>query len=146
MAYKCLKCGKIFDEPSEERELRGFVGGDYAYENMAFCPHCGGDFEETKKCELCGEEYGSDELHGGVCIHCINEKREDFDAIYNISIGENISVEINALLASLLDPADINEILRKHIRENMSNVDCSAYIDEDLDYIGEALAEGRDKL
>lgn len=144
--YKCLKCGKVFEESREERELRGFVGGDYAFENMYYCPHCGGDYEESRQCAICGEEFGRDELHGGVCIHCINEKREDFDSIYNISIGENSSVEINALIATLFDPADINEILRKHIRENMPNVDCSAYIDEDLDYIGEALAEGRDKL
>lgn len=146
MSYKCLKCGTVFDEPSEEIELRGFVGGDYAYESTASCPHCGGDFVETKKCARCGKEYGSDEIYGGVCIHCINEKREDFDAIYNISVCDTVSVKINALLATLLDSADINEILRKYMHENAPNVDCSAFIDEDLNYIGEALAEGRDKL
>ena len=146
MAYKCLKCGKTFNEPSETSELRGFVGGDYAYENMASCPHCGGDFEETKKCAVCGEEHTSDELHGGVCSACIDDKRKDFPAIYNICVGETKAVEINELIATLLDEADINQILYDYIRRNMVGVDCSEYIDEDLDYIVEALAEGRDKL
>jgi DNA-directed RNA polymerase subunit RPC12/RpoP len=146
MAYKCLKCGITFNEPSETSEFRGFVGGDYAYENINRCPRCGGTFKEMRVCARCGEEHLSEELIGGVCRACIDDKRKDFVSIYDIAIGETATVEINALIASLLDAADINQILYDHIRRNMSGVDCSAFIDDDIDFIGEGIAEGRDKL
>lgn len=135
MAYKCLDCGHIFD-------------GDEIYswyeshgETMSGCPTCGGDYEEMIQCEICGDEYLEGELCGGVCSNCIDDYRNNFEICYSVSIGETEGVEINALLASLFDPSDIEQILKEYIRNRMGEVDCGAFIDGDPDWFGERLAK-----
>lgn len=135
MAYKCLDCGHIFEygEASYWTESHG--------EEMEGCPMCGGYYEETEQCEICGAEYLYSELNGGVCDDCIDQYKNDFDTCYAVSLGEEESIKINALIASLFDPCDIEQILKEYIKSRMPDVDCSGFVDSDRSWFGERLAE-----
>ncbi len=141
--YKCLDCGHIFEygEESIRRESRGEFGGTPCFEEMIGCPLCGGDYEETIPCAICGSEHLEDELNGGVCDDCIDEYRKDFNSCYEISMGETTEIKINSLLASLFDVGDIEQILKEYIRDRWQDIDCSQFIDEDISWFGERLAE-----
>ena len=108
---------------------------------MSGCPLCKGDYEETVKCSICGSEHLEDELNGGVCDECIDEYRKDFQTCYEVSFGETEDIKINALLASLFDVSDIEQILKEYIRDKWQDVDCSQFIDEDKSWFGERLVE-----
>lgn len=143
MAFKCLECGHIFDYGEELRweECVGTYGESPAFEKHSGCPLCKGEYEETKRCEICGSEHLDDELFGGVCKECIDEYRKDFKSCYEISFGEKEKIKINSLLASLFEPSDIEAILIKHIKTNCPDIDCSKYIDNDIDFFAERIIE-----
>lgn len=143
MAYKCLECGHIFEEGEQARwsENRGEYWGSPCSENMSGCPRCKGDYEETTLCEICGSEHLEDELNGGACHECIDEYRKNFDVCYEISFGETEEIKINALLASLFDVGDIEQILKEYVESRCPNIDCGKFIDRDLYWFGEKLAK-----
>lgn len=88
MAYKCIKCGHIF-EAGEQAEWTEDYG-----EKWSGCPVCHGEYEETQRCEFCWSEHLDDELFGGLCISCIR------DAIdYNVFLSY---LEENDLLADFM--------------------------------------------
>ena len=141
MAYKCLDCGHIFEEGEQAvwYETHGFDLPPY--EKWSGCPLCKGAYEETVKCAVCRSEHLEDELNGGVCDECIDEYRKDFNSCYEISFGETTEIKINSLLASLFDVGDIEQILKEYIRDRWQDVDCSPFIDEDISWFGERIAE-----
>ena len=143
MAYRCLDCGHIFEEGEQARwnESRSEFWGVACSENMSGCPLCKGEYEETVRCAVCRAEHLEDELNGGVCDECIDEYRKNFNACYELSIGETTTIEINSLLASLFDVSDIEQILKEYIRDRWQDVDCSPFIDEDKSWFGEKIAE-----
>ena len=143
MAYKCLGCGDIFEEGEQARwnESRGECWGTHCSEHMSGCPLCKGEYEETVQCAVCGSEHLEDELNGGVCDECIDEYRKNFNACYELSIGETTEIKINSLLASLFDVSDIEQILKEYIRERWQDVSCDKFIDEDISWFGERIAE-----
>lgn len=51
--YLCTNCELLFDDPKCVTERHGFDCGPY--EQRYCCPHCGGDFVETTRCNECGE-------------------------------------------------------------------------------------------
>lgn len=140
---KCLECGHVFSEYDLNtwEESRGEHFGIPCYEKISGCPICEGDYEETVQCAVCGSEHLEDELFGGVCSECIDEYRNDFNACYEISIGETKEIKINALLASLFDVSDIEQILKEYIRDKWKDVDCSQFIDEDIQWFGEKISD-----
>lgn len=141
--YKCLFCGHIFEEGEQAywKEDRGEYCGTSCSEEMSGCPLCHGDYEETVSCEICGSEHLEDELNGGVCDECIDKYRKNFEVCYDVSSVETVNIEINALLASLFDVSDIEQILKEYIRDRWQDVDCSQFIDEDKSWFGERLVE-----
>ena len=58
-----------------------------------------------------------------------------------MTAGETEEVEINALVASILDPSDINQILVEYIRKNLPDADCSEFIDYDKEWFAERILE-----
>lgn len=60
MTYRCMDCGREFDEPEICEEYRGECFGFPAYETVSYCPYCRGDYEEI-------EEYYESE---GDCDEC----------------------------------------------------------------------------
>ena len=69
--FKCFSCKKVFDEADVLKESHGFTDG--FYEDIAVCPHCGGDFDETESCKECGHDFLEDELFYGLCVDCLKE-------------------------------------------------------------------------
>ena len=65
--YKCLDCGKLFEEPAVwcEEELRG-------------CPDCGGAYGEAHQCVDCQEWYAEgayeEEYYAGYCYKCAEKQ------------------------------------------------------------------------
>lgn len=140
MSYKCLECGHIFEEGEQAfwNEYGEYWGTPFS-QRMSGCPICKGTYEETVGCEICGSQHLEKELTDGVCDECIGEYRNDFTACYDLFVGEKMGININPVLASLLDDADIEQILKEHIRERMSDIDCSPFIDENKEWFAEKL-------
>ena len=68
MFLKCLECGHIFEEGEQAIEVERHPYGDTTVnEKWAFCPVCGGDYQEAKCCECCGGAFLEDELIAGYC-------------------------------------------------------------------------------
>ena len=147
MSYKCLDCGHIFEYGEEAvwSEFRGECFGVESYEKMDGCPLCRGDYEETIPCIVCGSEHLEDELNCSVCNECIDEYRSNFKECYKICKEEKTEIKISALIASLFDEADIEQILLEHISSNCPDIDCSKFIDEDIWWFGEMKAKGGDE-
>lgn len=143
MSYKCLECGNIFEEGEQARwtETLGEFFGSYRSREMIGCPLCRGAYEKTVPCAVCGSEHLEDELSGGVCDECIDEYRKNFNACYELLAEEKTEIKINSLLASLFDVSDIEQILKEYIRDKWQDVDCSQFIDEDVLWFAEKIAE-----
>lgn len=141
MTYKCLECGHIFEEGEEKvwQEDRGEYWGVRCSEEMSGCPKCSGEYEQAIRCALCGEPHLYEELNGGVCDECLERYSKDFKTCYNISRGETEMVEINALLASLFEPSDIEAILRAYIKDKCPDIDYTDYIERDKEWFGKEL-------
>lgn len=56
--WRCLWCGKEFDEPAEWDEWRGECFGESVFETVYGCPYCHGEYmsEEDYRREILGEE------------------------------------------------------------------------------------------
>ena len=144
MAYKCLDCGHIFEEGEQAIwEEHHPYGMGYAEEEFSGCPICAGDYEETKQCKICGGEFLEDELLGGcICEDCVEEHKRDLKTCYAIAEStEKQEIKINALLASVFDITEIEEILYQQLESMGNNNDFSAFINEDKDWFAEKLAE-----
>lgn len=139
--FKCEKCGRFFESPKEVKESRGEFWGEPAFKRWYYSPCCEYEYCKVYQCKICGEWYGDEETHGGVCDNCINKCRKDFNEVYYATLGEKQSVDINPLIACVLDESDINAILLDYIRSNLKDVDCSEFIDADISYFGELLAK-----
>ena len=72
--YRCLDCGKAFENPREYSECIGSFWGDPAYQTFEECPYCCGDIEELVQCEICGGYVSEEDLTNGVCECCAREE------------------------------------------------------------------------
>ncbi len=134
--YKCISCGHTFSTAETWHESHG--------EELSGCPICSGNYEEAKKCKVCGAWFLSDELSGGVCNECIDDCRKDFKTCYELSEDIKEEVKINNFLATVFPPEHIESVLYQYL-ENQEKAgkaeDCSVFIDADKNWFGEKLAE-----
>ena len=138
MALKCTECGHIFEEGEQAQwtEMHGFdYGGG---EEFSGCPRCHGEYEETTPCAVCGLERTDEELFGGVCEKCIDKCRHDVAMCAEVGAENREEVKINSFLLSIFDGKDIEAILFERLKK-YSDVDCSAFIDNDITWFGEQL-------
>ena len=96
-------------------------------ENYCVCKKCGGNFPEK-------------EMVGYICNKCIDKYRNDFKKCYEISKDDMRNVKINGIFVSLLGNA-IEEILEEYIKNELPNIDCSGYIDEDIYWFSDKILE-----
>lgn len=54
--YICNECGELFEHPKIIKESRGECFGFPAFEDVAVCPYCRGDFREADEEETEEEE------------------------------------------------------------------------------------------
>lgn len=137
--YKCNNCGYEFETP-----MKG-IGHLSAY---SFCPRCqDSDFEEKKKCEICGNHFIEDnDTLSCICPECekkfVNEHSFNVQAIYDLE-KEKESVKINSFLAWAFKPEEIEEILLFALKEKQINQpeDYSEYLYGDYDWLEEKIKE-----
>ena len=143
MAYKCLKCGHIFEygEEATWTEDRGEFWGGSCSETMSGCPCCGGSYKQTKACEICGSEHLDSELVGGVCEECIEEYKHDANICYKIGESDKDNIKLNCFLTAMFDANEIEAILFRELVKNTDNIDCSDFINVDRSWFAERLAE-----
>lgn len=139
--YKCLECGFVFDEPETYRENVGECWGAPAYQDYDGCPMCKCEgFEKLTACELCGGEFLDDELISGVCEDCVSSYKNNFEICRKISFDETEeNIKINAFLAAVLTEDEIDDILMSYIREHIPDIDCSGYIERDIEWFADKL-------
>lgn len=146
MMLICKDCGRLFadgDEAHWNSEIGEYWGTPAIVEETG-CPSCHGEYGKAVQCEVCGTYHSEDDLHDGICDACIDANRYDFDSCYQISQNDmETEISINSLLATIFTPKDIEQILIRHIREYMPDVDCGEYIDGDRDWFAEQIAEQR---
>jgi hypothetical protein len=145
MIYKCYDCGHIFEEGEQI-----YSGDGWNEPIISVCPVCGGSFEEAEICCLCGGQFLEDELTEGLCEDCIKEKIEEYSfnhitELYLMASNEKEEVELNAFIACMFSPSQINELLLRELVESdkMKNVDCSPFIKYDKNWFIEKISNDR---
>ena len=146
MTYKCLECGYIFGEGEQAswKEMRAQFDMYDCYETICGCPVCGGDFDLTVKCDICGSDHLSKDLINGVCEDCIEDYKYDVDVCYNIGKNQDEDVSINLFLATMFTKEEIEEILFKSLLDGekvIGKIDCKKFIDLDKSWFAECLVE-----
>lgn len=137
--FKCNNCNYEFETP-----MKG-IGHLSGY---GFCPRCqDSDFEEMKKCEVCGNHFVEDnDTLSCICPECekkfVNEHSFNVQAIYDLE-KEKESVKINSFLAWAFKPEEIEEILLFALKEKQINQpeDYSEYLYGDYDWLEEKIKE-----
>ena len=140
MAYRCLECGHIFEEGEQAiwEETHGL--DTPPYEKFSGCPICKSAYEETIPCKICGSEHLEEELYGCICEECVEPYRKDWKFCFKIGAKEKTSININSFLADMFDVNEIEAILYEFL-EKTKEVDCSPFIDNDKEWVGERILE-----
>ena len=138
--FKCLKCGNLFKEGEQEKWIEPHG------EELSGCPMCFGAYEETTKCEICGEEHLKRDLIEGVCQECFNEHSKSIDTCYKVSKSEKETIKINAFLAEMFDTETIEEILMQHLKETPNYLDAHKsnmqnFVNSDKSWFAEKIVE-----
>lgn len=139
--FKCYDCEATFFEPRNTTERLGEYHGEPAYRTYACCPECGGTFDYAKQCEKCGEWFFDDELDDGICEDCITEAKEEYHTdvrkCLDILKDEKKQIEINPVLAMLLKPSVIEQILTEYVLNN--SFDCKEVVEQYEDWFIEEI-------
>lgn len=126
---RCTICGRTFDG----WEISGGV-----------CDGCAEAMDDDKMvCPICGKEHYQEDMPHGVCSDCLSETAWQFDTVKEIVGNEKESVQLSALVVSMLDPDEIEEICEREIRKAVEagEVDLSSVIEADEDWFCERFIE-----
>ena len=143
MTYKCIECGHIFEDGEQKQwqENLGEFWGAPAHAIMTGCPHCGGDYEETRPCIICGGENFRDDLNSGICVECLSGYKYDTDTCLKIGEINREEIELNSFLLSIFSRDTIEETMTRVLIElkKLKPVDCSDFIFADAEWFGDTL-------
>lgn len=124
--FKCDICGKIVSEDDLELLSEKYPIGDtyiiQEYKNYE-C-NCGGSLEEAIACDICGEWFLPEELHGYrccVCDKCLNENLNLDLIIDNSKKQDKVDVKINPLLAYVYDNTSIERMLMNDLIKSIES-------------------------
>ena len=142
--YICRNCGATLDE-REIKSAWGWLTDDPRdKEEYGVCPVCGSDeLEEARTCIKCGEPFLPDDVASCInyCEDCreliISEYRKDPLKCYEVTSPVDSDVSINAFLASMFSPSQIEVILLKELTG--SKADCIDGINADLEWFLECV-------
>lgn len=146
----CENCRNIYreDEASVSKQDL-FVCGEYAgTEKYLVCRRCKGFLVEAKICSACERVYI--ELDEHICDNCWNDA-QTLENCLEIGGGECMDeqVSLNGFLASVYSKADIERILIKDFKTNITldkeNEHIYKYLDDDREFLADWLAEKREK-
>lgn len=145
MFYKCYECGHIFEEGEQN-----YSGDGWNEPKIEVCPVCGDTFGEAQICSRCGGQFLKDELTEGFCENCVNEAIEEYGfnhitELYLMASNEKEEVELNAFIASMFSPSQINELLLRELlkSDKIKKVDCSHFLKSDKNWFLEKISNDR---
>lgn len=143
--YKCYECGHIFEEGEQN-----YSGDGWNEPILEVCPVCRGSFGEAKVCSRCGGRFLEDELTEGLCEDCANKAIEKYSfnhitELYLMASNEKEEVELNAFIASMFSPSQINELLLRELlkSDKIKKVDCSHFVKSDKNWFLEKISNDR---
>jgi hypothetical protein len=153
MSYICLDCGNIFEEGEQItfQENRGELFGVPCSKKISGCPVCGGEYEESTQCSICGSEHLEEDLNGGLCDECIDKYKNDIDMCFRVGKGDTEAVEINCFLASMFEKEEIEDLLFETLKEKNRymrvyiKADCERFVNSDRSWFAERLLEELEK-
>lgn len=149
MSYICLDCGNIFEDGEQvtRTERIGEYWGTPCSQSVCGCPVCGGEYEESIPCKICGSQHLEEELNDGVCDECIENYKYDIDMCYKIGSNDTENVELNCFLSAMFDKSEIEELLFEELaKSNKHNaIDCNIFINSDRSWFAERLLEELEK-
>lgn len=149
MAYICLECGHIFEEGEQNtwKENRGECFGVSCFQYLSGCPKCGGEYEESTPCEICGSEHLEEDLNGGLCDECVDRYKHDIDMCFKIGSSDTDPVEINCFLAAMFTKKEIEDLLFERLKKRCEYIrkyveaDCEKFVNLDRSWFAERLLE-----
>lgn len=142
--WKCDDCGTV----SSLKELnRDTINGGYPGEPHYTCPVCGSDYlEEAYQCNICGEWFPCDEVHGSVgqmaCDDCLNEGIT-LENVNEFSDECPADIELSGIWSYVWDEDDINELLWKYFKKMPKDEQMKylkEYVEDNKTEFGEFLA------
>lgn len=148
----CKSCGAIFDDGDSVviKDYECEFWGHRVHETWAGCPECGStDLTDADQCKVCGDYFAPGEIGGHVCDCCAEELRDtyknDFETCYHLCEDEpKEGAKINGFLRSMFSDSEIEQILLDFLKNDSERrpVDCTEFIDGDLDWFIEKIAKG----
>lgn len=128
--WRCDKCGETCTTQDLHKD---FIDGGYRGEPHYTCPICGSEYvDEVYQCELCGEWFYGDEIHGSMgemaCDKCI-EEHKTAEEVVDFASEDLVEVELSGLLAFAFDEDDINELLKREFMK-LPKDEQKKYIDD----------------
>ena len=114
--YICNECGETCEDEDLKftKNYSEFQGQPVCEEQTDYACDCGGQYEEAKKCPLCGDYITSDKI---VCDECA----EDNATVENaLEYGEDYKTELklNSFLVSMFTPTIIERILTEVLQNS----------------------------
>lgn len=146
----CERCGDIVSlENAPVGSQKLYIDGEHiATEHYLACRHCKGMLSEAKICPACKTIYITQEED--ICEDCWDDA-QTLDNCLEIGRGEFMDeeVSINGFLATVYSKEDIERILIKDFKTNITldkeKEYIYKYLDEDRDFLASWLAEKREK-
>jgi hypothetical protein len=153
MSYICLDCGHIFEdgEQATYKENCGDFWGNTVYKSYSCCPLCGGEYEESTPCAICGSEQLEENLNGSICDECIDRYKHDIDMCFRIGKSDTDKVELNCFLAAMFEKEEIEDLLFEKLKERSREMrlyiqsNCERFVNSDRSWFAERLLEELEK-
>jgi hypothetical protein len=151
MAYKCLSCGHIFEEGEQSYYEDKHGLENPPFERVVCCPICGGVYEETERCKICGCECLEEELNSEICDVCVDKYSRDIDICLKIGEKDTETVELNCFLAFVFDKEYIEKLLLRELNDlrkcakSLLEMDCEKFVEMDRCWFAERLLEELEK-
>ena len=90
--YRCKECCHLFED-GEQASVLTFGSDGRPVARELVCPVCGGNYDETTPCKICGRECLEDELSSeGYCMDCLRGEL-DGNTFYRFAFSEDVRPE-----------------------------------------------------
>lgn len=137
MMFKCCDCGHLFEDGEQSVWLETHGLDAPPYEKWDGCPMCKGGYEEVRQCKACDGWHTEDELLGGYCFDCLEEKCTREVAIDYIVDTTDYLEHFSFTVLFKIDPPketswELREILKEIVKGKATEKELKDYIFEDI--------------
>ena len=113
----CNECGDTCEEEDLKtcKNWSEFWGQPVCEEQTDFACDCGGEYEEAKRCPICGDYITSDKI---VCDECAEDNATVETALEYGGDENKTEIALNAFLVYMFPPSVIERILTEVMRNS----------------------------